>query len=160
MTLTAGAEFFKRRLRIQTLIDRRAGGYISDLQADGFECILGPPVKGCRGLNYLGSSLSDQARAIALRFYNAPGAFTESTDFIKLREISASWDLGDAIAHRYLRAQSARIGVAGRNLHAWLHGWSGFDPEGLQSAGADITASENFALGATRYFMVRFNVTY
>jgi TonB-linked SusC/RagA family outer membrane protein len=160
MTLTAGAEFLHRRLRVQALVDRRAGGYLGDLQADGFECILGPPVKGCRGLNYLGASLNDQARAIALRFYNSPGAFTESTDFVKLREISASWDLGDAFAHRYLRAQSARVGIAGRNLHQWLHGWSGFDPEGLQSAGADITASENFALGAPRYYMVRLNVTY
>ncbi len=160
MSLNARAEFFGRRLRIQTLFDRRAGGYLSDLQADGFLCIVGPPTRGCRGLNYLNASLEEQARAIALRFYNAPGAFTESTDFVKWRELSASWDLGDRIAQRYLRAQSAQITVSGRNLHSWLNGWTGFDPEGVQSAGADITTTENFALGATRYYMVRLNLTF
>jgi TonB-linked SusC/RagA family outer membrane protein len=160
MTLTAGAEFFQRRLRVQTLFDRRAGGYLADLQADGFECVLGPPVRSCKGLNYLGATLEEQARAIALRFNNAPGAFTESTDFIKLREISVSWNLGDHFAQRYLHAQSARIAVAGRNLHSWLNGWTGFDPEGTQSAGNDITATENFALGTTRYYTVRLNLSF
>ncbi len=161
MTLTAGAEFFHRRIRVQTLFDRRAGGYLADLQADGFLCVLGPPVRGCRGLNYLGSSLEDQARAIALRFNNAPGAFTESTDFIKLRELSVSYDLGSQFAQRFLHAQSARIAVSGRNLHQWLSKeWSGFDPEGVQSSGNDITATENFALGGTRYLMARLNIVF
>jgi TonB-linked SusC/RagA family outer membrane protein len=160
MALTAGAEFFNRRLRVQTLFDRRAGGYIANLQGDGFLCIVGPPVRGCKGLNDLTSSLEEQAKAIALRFYNAPGAYTESTDFIKLRELSASWELDDRFARKYLRAQSARIAVSGRNLASWLDGWSGFDPEGIQSAGRDITATENFVVGTTRYFMVRMNLTF
>jgi len=160
MTLTTGAEAFGRRLRLQAMFDRRAGGYLTNLQADGFLCIVGPPVRGCRGLNSLDASLEEQARAIALRFYNAPGAFTESTDFIKLREVSLSWNLGDAFARKYLRAQGARISVAGRNLATWLDGWSGFDPEGTQSRGDDITATENFVLGTTRYIMARLNLTF
>ena len=160
MTLTTGAEVFNRRLRLQAMFDRRAGGYLTNLQSDGFLCIVGPPVRGCKGLNYLGATLDEQARAIALRFYNAPGAFTESTDFIKLREVSLSYNLGDAFARKYLRAQNARISVAGRNLATWLDGWSGFDPEGTQSRGDDITATENFVLGTTRYIMARLNITF
>jgi TonB-linked SusC/RagA family outer membrane protein len=160
MTLTAGAEAFQRRLRLQAMFDRRAGGFLTNLQSDGFLCIVGPPVRGCKGLNFLGATLEEQARAIALRFYNAPGAFTEPTDFVKLRELSLSWELGDRIARRYLRAQSARVAIAGRNLFTWLDGWSGFDPEGTQSRGDDITATENFALGTTRYYMARLNITF
>jgi TonB-linked SusC/RagA family outer membrane protein len=159
-TLTAGAEAFGRRLRVQAMFDRRAGGYLTNLQADGFLCIVGPPVRGCKGLNYLGATLEEQARAIALRFYNAPGAFTEPTDFIKLRELSASWRLGDRLASRLLGAQEARITVSGRNLKTWLDGWSGFDPEGTQSRGDDITFTENFALGTTRYVMARLTLIF
>jgi hypothetical protein len=159
-TLTAGAEAFGRRLRVQAMFDRRAGGYLTNLQADGFLCIVGPPVRGCKGLNFLGATLEEQARAIALRFYNAPGAFTEPTDFIKLRELSVSWNLGDRLANRLLRASGARITVSGRNLATWLDGWSGFDPEGTQSRGDDITVTENFALGTTRYMMARLNLTF
>jgi hypothetical protein len=160
MTLTTGAEAFGRRLRLQAMFDRRAGGYLTNLQSDGFLCIVGPPVRGCKGLNDLSASLEEQARAIALRFYNAPGAFTEPTDFIKLREVSISWNLGERFARRYLRAQGARVAVSGRNLATWLDGWSGFDPEGTQSRGDDITTTENFALGTTRYIMARINLTY
>jgi TonB-linked SusC/RagA family outer membrane protein len=160
MTLSTGAEAFGRRLRVQAMFDRRAGGFLTNLQSDGFLCIVGPPVRGCKGLNYLDATLEEQARAIALRFYNAPGAFTESTDFIKLREVSLSWNFGGAFARKYLRAQNASISVAGRNLATWLDGWSGFDPEGTQSRGDDITATENFALGTTRYLMARLNLTF
>ena len=160
MSLTAGAEAFSRRLRLQALFDRRAGGFLADLQADGFLCVVGPPVRGCKGLNFLGATLEEQARAIALRFYNAPGAFTEPTDFVKLRELSLSWDLGERVAQRLLRARGAQITIAGRNLFSWLDGWSGFDPEGTQSRGDDITATENFALGTTRYYMARLNLTF
>jgi hypothetical protein len=74
--------------------------------------------------------------------------------------VSLSWNFGGAFARKYLRAQNASISVAGRNLATWLDGWSGFDPEGTQSRGDDITATENFALGTTRYLMARLNLTF
>ncbi|HEV8303968.1 MAG TPA: TonB-dependent receptor [Gemmatimonadales bacterium] len=59
--------------------------------------------------------------------FNAFEPYVEDGSFVKLREISASYRLGDDLARR-LKAQSIEVTLAGRNLYTWTE-YSGYDPE-------------------------------
>lgn len=75
--------------------------------------------------------------------YNADG------DFIKLREIAATYRIPARYAQNYIRAQTASITVAMRNLHMWTK-YDGMDPESL-----------NFlAVPQDRRWTARFNITF
>lgn len=50
-----------------------------------------------------------------------------NADFIKLRELSVSYQLPRRIA-RWFRASDGNVSLSGRNLHTWT-GYSGLDPE-------------------------------
>lgn len=59
------------------------------------------------------------------RFYY--GKYVEDGSYVKLREVSLTYDLPAAFAQS-LRAGSASLTVSGRNLHTWTK-YSGYDPE-------------------------------
>jgi len=59
------------------------------------------------------------------RFYY--GKYTEDGSYVKLREISLTYDLPAAFAQS-LRAGSASLTLSGRNLHTWTK-YTGYDPE-------------------------------
>jgi len=58
---------------------------------------------------------------------NAPSAVIEDASFAKLRELSLTWTMPQEIAHQ-LRAGTASLTVAGRNLYTWTK-YPGLDPE-------------------------------
>jgi TonB-dependent SusC/RagA subfamily outer membrane receptor len=55
------------------------------------------------------------------------GEYTEDGSFVKLREISMTYDLMPSLA-RAVRAQNLALTLSGRNLYTWTK-YSGFDPE-------------------------------
>lgn len=59
------------------------------------------------------------------RFYF--GKYVEDGSYVKLREISVSYNLPSAFAQS-MRASSAQLTLSGRNLHTWTS-YSGYDPE-------------------------------
>jgi len=59
------------------------------------------------------------------------GPYVSSADFLKLREISATFELPDRWARR-IGAKRASLSVAGRNLHTWTN-YTGLDPENAAS---------------------------
>lgn len=78
---------------------------------------------------------------------NANEYFVESGSYVKLRELSVSYDLGARALsqvglNRY--AQSVKVALIGRNLHTWTN-YTGFDPE--VTAGNDF----NFRIDGFRY---------
>jgi TonB-dependent starch-binding outer membrane protein SusC len=58
------------------------------------------------------------------------GDYTRDASFIKLREVSATYRIPSALTRQYLRAQSASISVAMRNLRTWTDSEM-LDPESL-----------------------------
>jgi len=68
------------------------------------------------------ASIKDPARGTLI----AP--FVENASFFRLSELSASYQLPTAWL-RHTGVTSARLGVAGRNLHTWTK-YRGLDPEG------------------------------
>lgn len=59
--------------------------------------------------------------------FNIFEEYLEDGGFVKLREVSASYRLGDELARR-LKARSIELTLAGRNLYTWTD-YTGYDPE-------------------------------
>jgi TonB-dependent SusC/RagA subfamily outer membrane receptor len=154
MTLSAGTELLRRRLRIQVMFDRKDGAFAQNSN-EGTGCNPGP-FPGCRGTNDLHASLFDQARGIALFINSVSDGFIESTGYTRWRELSASYDLGENLAHKLLRARGARLAIAGRNLALWTD-WTSGDPEQVNGDGGN---NKLWSYGPPSYYMVRLNVTY
>jgi TonB-linked SusC/RagA family outer membrane protein len=73
--------------------------------------------------------------------------FVESGSYVKLRELSVSYELGARVLeqvglNRY--ANTVKLALIGRNLHTWTN-YSGFDPE--VTSGSDF----NFRIDGFRY---------
>lgn len=59
------------------------------------------------------------------------GDYLQDASFIKLREVSATYRLPSWMVRQYLRAQSASLSLAVRNVKTWTD-YEGLDPESLQ----------------------------
>ncbi|HEY2067806.1 MAG TPA: SusC/RagA family TonB-linked outer membrane protein [Gemmatimonadaceae bacterium] len=90
--------------------------------------------------------------------------YLQSTDFVRLQEVSAQLTLPDAVI-RQLRAAGGTLTIGGRNLHVWKSSeWTGPDPE-LQSntviAGTRQFGSvEEFTVPPSRRWLVRLNLQF
>ena len=109
------------------------------------------------------ASLEDQAMVVATR--NDPSAtldgFFQPGDFVKLREIAATYTIPAVMASRAFRARSASVTVSARNLAKWTK-YRGVDPENdFTAANAGANNPSDFqTFGAPTYFIVRFNLGY
>lgn len=155
MTLMTGLELIGRRLRMQAMFDRKDGAFSYNTNA-ATGCNPGP-FPGCRGTNDLNAPIFEQARGIALFFYQNSDAYIESTAYTRLRELSVSYDLGGRIARRVLGATSARLALSARNVFLWADEWTTGDPE--QNVG-NGSGTNQWSFGLPSYYMVRLNLTY
>ena len=93
--------------------------------------------------------------------YPTTGYF-EDADYLKLREISLSFSPPPKLAAA-LRARSATITLAGRNLATWT-GYSGGDPEsgsyGTVVPGQLRTIADDGALPVPHKWMLRLQLAY
>lgn len=76
-------------------------------------------------------------------------AWMEDGGFLKLREASVSYRVPRNFAQRYVRAQSAQVTLAMRNVKTWTD-FTGMDPESTQF----------LTVPADRRWIARFNVTF
>ncbi|MFL5482332.1 MAG: SusC/RagA family TonB-linked outer membrane protein [Gemmatimonadaceae bacterium] len=104
-------------VRLSSLVDWRKGGLGVNLTNDYF----------------YGSGLAkDTALASAQlkRFSQGVDVWLENNGFVKLRELTLSYDLPQAFSQQIFhgRAQAARFELSGRNLATWTK-YTGLDPE-------------------------------
>ena len=144
--------FFQNRLRVLTLVDYK-GGYVNHNINGLFQCAF---QQNCREVNDPNASLFDQARSIAgpLAF----GGFAEKADFVRLRELSVSYELPTSWV-RFLRGRSASVTVTGRNLALWTD-FTSWDPELSTPSGlaGDASAYNFVQTGQPRSFIFRVNL--
>ena len=122
--------------------------------SDGFACALGP--NNCADTHVKGTPLDRQARAVIAGA--ALGAYWEKGDFIRLREVSATYTLPKTVT-TLLKSRESSIVFSGRNIWMWTKEFSGADPES-QTQGTDATPYSFVQLGQPRYFTVRVNLNY
>lgn len=153
MSLNNTFGLFKNRLRINGLFDYRGGNIMHQI-SDGFACALGP--NNCAATHVKGTPLREQARAVIAGA--ALGAYWEKGDFVRLREVSASYPAPRSVA-AFLKAHDANLVLSGRNLWLWTKEFTGADPES-QTTGTDATPYSFVQLAQPRYFTFRVNLNY
>ncbi len=159
LTVTPGFDLFNRKLRLTALFDYRGG----NLYYNNTERIRCVSRQNCNGLMNPNASFEEQAMVVATR--NDPSAtldgFFQPGDFVKLREIAATYTIPAVMASRAFKARSASVTVSARNLAKWTK-YRGVDPENdFTAANAGANNPSDFqTFGAPTYFIVRFNLGY
>ena len=117
--------------------------------------------QNCSGLMNPNASFEDQAMAIAHLVHPSRtlDGFFQPASFVRWRELSVGYNVPERFAQRYMRAQSANINFAARNLHLWTD-YRGLDPEidfqsGVSANGAP---SEFQTIGTPTAFVLRLNL--
>jgi len=150
-------ELLQRRLRLSALLDFRGGYYIWN-DTERIRC---GSRGNCIGVAKLGAPLEEQARAIALRddLSHTLAGYIEKGDYMKLREITATYSVPERIAHRLGPVRSASLNFAARNVAWWARDYTGIDPEIDRVAGADDDIPDQFqTLGLPTTFVFRINL--
>ena len=156
--ITPGFDFMKKKLRVQMLFDYRGGNSFYN-NTERIRCVSR---QNCMGWANPKASLEEQAMVIATLSdpTKTLAGFFQSGDFVKLREISASYELPSSWA-TLIKARSARAIVSGRNV--WKHTlYRGVDPENdyLTTGGGDNPGGDFQTIGAPSYFTFRINLSY
>jgi TonB-linked SusC/RagA family outer membrane protein len=124
-TLSVAVGGLDQRIRVTALLERQSGFVVADLQRWGQCANL-----RCRDAIDPTTSLGAQAE---VGYGYVTAGFVHPGDFTRLREVSMSFDVPDAVV-RTLRLRSASVTVSGRNLALWTS--HGSDPESRSSAGS------------------------
>jgi TonB-linked SusC/RagA family outer membrane protein len=164
VSIQNGFDLFKRRLRITTLFDYRAGG--NTLEGNYFQCSSAP--KACRDSQDPTAPLWMQARAVAITSGTRIGGTTYTTrlgyfvpaQFWKFREFSAALMLPERVNRYLLHAEQGSTVVLGlRNLHTWTS-FTGVDPEQNYGVNGNEVAQDFNTSPPPTYITFRLNLKY
>ena len=154
LAVTPAVELLGRRLRLAAMFDYRGGHKIWN-DTERIRC---GSRGNCVGTSKLGAPLFEQARAVAFREAGTMAGYFEDGEFVKLREVSASFTVPERFLGRLRAVRSMSINLAARNLATWTD-YTGIDPE-LDIAASDGTeiANQFQTLGAPTTYVLRLNV--
>jgi TonB-linked SusC/RagA family outer membrane protein len=163
LSVTNGVNLFNRTLRLNAMFDYKGGFKIAN-GGKSFQCGNNP---ACPGLSNPDAAVEDQAAAVAFTAkapLNTSWGFLEDGDFVRFRELSATYTLPSRIS-RYARARDATLSLGARNLKVWTN-YKGADPEegyvnGTAATNANIDVQATFASSAPRrFYTFRLNLHY
>jgi hypothetical protein len=143
------------RVRLSALFDYRGGHHLFNGTEDR-RCRLNV----CRALNDAATPLDRQAIAVAGATIrpNSVTGYIESADFVKLRELAATFDAPGSWAAK-IGARNLSLTLAGRNLATWT-GYSGFDPELSREGDGGFLMIDFLTQPQVRYVTARLNVEF
>jgi hypothetical protein len=116
-----------KRARLATLLDWKNGGKVSSVTTAIFDAAA------------LAHDYKDGAKRLAAANDGA-SIYVMEGGYVKLREVSVSYDVPSVLTRRWLRATNARVEVSGRNLRTWTD-YVGLDPE------VSVIGNHNIARG-------------
>lgn len=105
------------------------------------------------------SPLERQANCIGNAIGATEAGFVQEADFVKLREVSASFRAPAAWAQGTLGVRSLSLTLSGRNLATWT-GFNGLDPEINKTGGSNFITGTFFTQPPLRYWNARVNVSF
>ena len=155
IALTTGMDLFNRRVRVTALMDYRGGNKYYN-NTERIRCVSR---QNCEGLMNPNASFEDQAMVVAT--LNDPSqtiaGFFQPGDFVKLREVSATYNLTQAQAARF-KMRNASLTLSARNLWKWTK-YRGVDPESDYTVTDGTDNPSDFqTMGAPTYFILKFNL--
>jgi TonB-linked SusC/RagA family outer membrane protein len=151
LSLSNTFALLQQRLTLGVMTEYK-GGFVTHNVNDLFQCAF---QVNCRSIHDPTASLEDQAKAVAGA--RAFGAYADDATFVRLREVSATYNVGPRIA-RYARASGAHVVLSGRNLYMWKR-TNTWDPENVTQS----TDGQNYSFGALAQpatFIFRLNLEY
>lgn len=152
-----GFDLLKGKVRINTMVDYKGGHYL----LNGTDRIRCESRNNCQGAVDTKAPLATQAAAVAVREHpsRTQAGFMEKADFVRFRELSVVYRLGQTWASRLIKANSFDVVFSARNLGLWSN-YSGIDPESNYFGGARGTVSDFQTAPPPTYFTLRFNLGY
>ncbi|MBC7894217.1 MAG: SusC/RagA family TonB-linked outer membrane protein [Cytophagaceae bacterium] len=153
---TNGLEFFKRRVRVAAMVDYK-GGHLVYNNTERIRCASR---NNCRGLIDPTAPLFEQARTVAVREHpsRTVAGFFEKGDFVRFRELAATFTAPPTWASRLFRGRSLMATLAARNLGILWTDYTGVDPEAFGTSGD--APSEFQAFGPPTFMSLRFTIGY
>ena len=140
--------------RITATFDHRGGQKIYDLTGVYRNSIF---LNGSAVQAPTSGNLFQQAAAQAATF-GLNGGYVEDASFTKLRELAVTLTLPQRLAAQ-MRAASATLTLAGRNLYTWTN-YTGLDPELNAGAQANFTTTDFLTMPQVRYFTARLALSF
>jgi TonB-linked SusC/RagA family outer membrane protein len=156
LTVTPGLDLFQHRLRLATLVDYR-GGHLWYNNTERIRCVSR---QNCNGLMNPNASFEEQAMVVATRDHPAKtlDGFFQPGWFWKLRELTATYTLGQTVAAKLFRGRDASLTFAARNL-GFITNYRGVDPESDRTSGDSGDTPDEFqTLAPPSYFILRLNI--
>ncbi len=153
LSLTSGVEVFSRRLRLQTLFDYRGGHYWYN-NTERIRCLSR---QNCNGLMNPNASFEEQAMVVASRDHpdKPVSGYIQKGDFIRLREISARYEVPERFFSRIGGMRSLSVNVSARNVARWTD-YRGLDPE-TDRTGSGDNPDEFQTIGPPSFLIFRIN---
>jgi TonB-linked SusC/RagA family outer membrane protein len=152
-SLNSSMTFFQN-LHLNTLLDAQ-GGFKQFNSTQEFRC---GTFNNCPELYVKGSPLWEQARAIANIQFGTAAGYIEDASYVKLREISLTWDVPTQFASRFGMTRGVNVTFAGRNLHTWTK-YTGLDPE-INFTTANFTQAEFLSQPPVKRYIGRININF
>jgi TonB-linked SusC/RagA family outer membrane protein len=158
ISVTPGFDLLRKRVRVQALFDYRGGNAYYN-NTERIRCVSR---QNCNGFMNPESDFEDQAMVVGTLYdpTKTLDGFFQSGDFVKLREVSVSWDLPASWAAQ-MKSKSARLSLSGRNV--WKHTlYKGVDPENdFTITSSTANAPNDFqTIGAPSYFTARLSINW
>ena len=143
-----------RFARVTATFDHRGGQKLYNLTGVYRNSIF---LNGSAVQSPTSSNLAEQAAAQAAT-NGLNGGYIEDASFTKLREVTLSVFLPQRLAAR-VRANSATLTFAGRNLHTWTK-YTGLDPELNAGAQLNFSTADFLTAPQVRYFTARLALSF
>jgi TonB-linked SusC/RagA family outer membrane protein len=159
-TMVNGFDLLNRSLRITAMFEYR-GGHKHYNNTERIRCVSR---QNCNGFQNPDASFEEQAMVVATTQHPSRtlDGFFQSASFVRFRELTATYSLPERHASRFLRARSASLNVAARNLSIWTK-YRGLDPDvdrvaGSGAAATNAPADEFQTFSIPAYFILRLNL--
>jgi TonB-linked SusC/RagA family outer membrane protein len=152
-SLNSTMRFFNS-LSLSTLLDAQRG-FKQYNSTEEFRC---GTVFNCPALYVKGTPLWEQARAIANINFGTAAGYIEDASYVKLREVSLTWDVPAEFVSRLGMTRGVSLTFAGRNLHTWTK-YTGLDPE-INFTTANFTQAEFLSQPPVKRYIARININF
>ncbi|HEU5208626.1 MAG TPA: SusC/RagA family TonB-linked outer membrane protein [Longimicrobiales bacterium] len=151
--VSTGIDLLRGKLRLTGMMDYK-GGHLVYNNSERIRCASR---NNCAGLINPSSSHYEQARTQLVRLHpsRSVGGFFEDGDFLRLRELGMTIIPPDSWVSA-IRARSASISLAARNLGIIWTEYTGVDPEAFGTTGNAPSSFQAFA--PPTYFTLRLNL--
>ena len=148
---TTGIDLFNKALRLSAMVDYKGGMKIYN----NTERIRCASRLNCQAIADKNAPLWEQARAVMVREHpsRSVAGYFEDGDFIRFRELSATYQLPNKLVGSYLRGRNLTATASVRNLGILWTKYTGVDPEAFGTTGD--APSEFQAFGPPTYFALR-----